>query len=440
MALTSTLLATSANAVYTSSANSAITTMYVCNTGNIAVQFNLHAVPAGGSADVTNVIYYQVPLAARDTYVIDSEKLVLGPGDAIYGSVTDPALLAVKGLADTEWGTNTVSRIFWSVDRQQYLAAGAGGRIATSDTGESWTYISGLTTQSWPANIAVNDITRISYQKYVVVGDGGWSASSTDGITWDYTTAISGTAWGANDIKAVANNGSIYLAVGSGGRVATSLNGINWQFQSNLSQTGWGSSTAWCCIWDGDRFYIGGDGGKLAYSADGVTWTYVSSLANNLAWGVNTRVTSIEYSGSPTVGYLVVSKDNNRAATSLDGTTWSYNNGLATIGDSVAPGSASITYRPGYGFYVLGLTPKIYLLDLSSVWSELDNSLVTLPWNSAVGTDIVWNPSRSEFIAVGGESRVATSSDALSWTYRTVSATANVTMPNVVVTVSSIGI
>ena len=440
MALTSTVLTTSANSVYTSSANSAITTMYVCNTGNIAVQFDLHAVPAGASADITNVIYYQVPLAARDTYVIDSEKLVLGPGDAIHGSVTDPALLAAQGLVDTAWGSNTVTKIFWSVDRQQYLAAGVGGRLATSETGESWTYISGLTDISWPSNIQVNDISRISYQKYVVVGDGGWSASSTDGVTWDYTNAISSTTWGANDIKAVANNGSIYVAVGSGGRVATSLNGVNWQFQANLSQTGWGSSTAWSCIWDGERFLIGGDSGKLAYSGDGASWTYVASLANNLAWGTSTRVTGLVYSGSPTVGYLAVTRDSNRAATSLDGITWSYNNGLATVGDSVAPGAAAVTYRPGYGFYVLGLTPRIYLLDISGTWSELDDSLLVPPWNSAAGSDITWNSSRAEFIAVGGESRVATSSDAVTWTDRTVSATANVTLPNVVVTVSSIGI
>ena len=57
------------------------------------------------------------------------------------------------------------------------------------------------------------------------------------------------------------------------------------------------------------------------------------------------------------------------------------------------------------------------------------------------GTGLFWNSSRSEFIAIGSQARVATSTDAVTWTYRTqVPAVTAATLPNVVVTVSSIGI
>ena len=77
MALTSTVLTTNTASVFTSNGENAVTAIYLCNTGDTAIQFNIHAVPNGTMADNTNLIYYQVPLSGKDTYVIDSEKLIL---------------------------------------------------------------------------------------------------------------------------------------------------------------------------------------------------------------------------------------------------------------------------------------------------------------------------------------------------------------------------
>ena len=47
MAFTSTLLDVGPTNLFTSVGNNAVTTMYICNTGDIEVQFSIYAVPNG---------------------------------------------------------------------------------------------------------------------------------------------------------------------------------------------------------------------------------------------------------------------------------------------------------------------------------------------------------------------------------------------------------
>lgn len=83
MALSQLTLTTSASAVFTSSGNSAVTTMYLCNYSGADVTVTVHLVPSGGSAADSNIIYKTVPIAASDTYIIDTERLVLANGDSV---------------------------------------------------------------------------------------------------------------------------------------------------------------------------------------------------------------------------------------------------------------------------------------------------------------------------------------------------------------------
>lgn len=83
MAILSTTLSTSATSVLTSSGDMVATTMYFCNNGASSATFTLHAVPNGGTADGTNIVYSSVPLTAYDTYTIDTEKLILSNGDSL---------------------------------------------------------------------------------------------------------------------------------------------------------------------------------------------------------------------------------------------------------------------------------------------------------------------------------------------------------------------
>jgi len=83
MALSQATLTTSAANVYASTGNTAVTTMYFCNYSGSDVTATVYLVPSGGSASDSNIVYKQIPIAASDTYIIDTERLVLGNGDMI---------------------------------------------------------------------------------------------------------------------------------------------------------------------------------------------------------------------------------------------------------------------------------------------------------------------------------------------------------------------
>jgi len=95
MAIQSTLLTSTPTAIYTSVGTNDVVVAYFCNTGTAPAQFHLHAVPSGESAGLTNVIYYNVNLTAGDTYVIDTEKIILDDGDSLYAwSPVDSVIVA----------------------------------------------------------------------------------------------------------------------------------------------------------------------------------------------------------------------------------------------------------------------------------------------------------------------------------------------------------
>ena len=90
MAITSNALSNvaTASSIFTSTGTQgdAVTTMYFCNRDTDTRTFNLYLVPAGGVAGVDNIVYSNKVITAGDTYIIDWEKLVLGPGDMIQAN------------------------------------------------------------------------------------------------------------------------------------------------------------------------------------------------------------------------------------------------------------------------------------------------------------------------------------------------------------------
>ena len=100
MALRSITLSNISQPLFTSVGTNAITVIYICNAGSTSVQFNLFAVPSGNVASMNNVIYAGVALTTNDTYVIDTEKIILDNGDAIHANLVVPAMTnAVKVIA-----------------------------------------------------------------------------------------------------------------------------------------------------------------------------------------------------------------------------------------------------------------------------------------------------------------------------------------------------
>jgi hypothetical protein len=77
------ITSTSVSTVYTSTGNSAITTAYLCNTSNSTVTANVYVVPSGATANVANQIMSQIPIAGYDTYIMETERLLMNNGDTL---------------------------------------------------------------------------------------------------------------------------------------------------------------------------------------------------------------------------------------------------------------------------------------------------------------------------------------------------------------------
>jgi NaMN:DMB phosphoribosyltransferase len=97
MAITNSLLTTGAAAnVYVSTGSSAITAMYLCNIDTTARTFDIYVCPSGMSITQANTrIYSGVQIQAGDTYVVDSEKLILSSGDMIKANTSSASAIAM---------------------------------------------------------------------------------------------------------------------------------------------------------------------------------------------------------------------------------------------------------------------------------------------------------------------------------------------------------
>jgi hypothetical protein len=85
MSITTANVSTTTTAVYTSSGNTAITFLSLCNysVGNITA--NVHVVPSGSTANSINRVLASIPITTLDTYQLyaGGEKLLLSNGDTV---------------------------------------------------------------------------------------------------------------------------------------------------------------------------------------------------------------------------------------------------------------------------------------------------------------------------------------------------------------------
>lgn len=105
MAITNTrLTSTDPITVFTASGQQAITVMYICNsqaTGNVNV--SVHCVDSGDSSGSSedNIIYSNLVVQPNDTYVLDTEKLILDNNDFIdvEASVANAVTITVSSIS-----------------------------------------------------------------------------------------------------------------------------------------------------------------------------------------------------------------------------------------------------------------------------------------------------------------------------------------------------
>lgn len=79
-------IGTGATTIYTSSGTTTTTAVYFMNNHTSTVTLQIHIVLDTETAADSNKIIKNLALAAEDTYVLDTERLVLGDGDSIQAT------------------------------------------------------------------------------------------------------------------------------------------------------------------------------------------------------------------------------------------------------------------------------------------------------------------------------------------------------------------
>jgi hypothetical protein len=86
MAIAQGTLTTAAATLFTSSGTNAITAIYLMNNHSGTVTVQLHIVTDGNVIGTSNKIIKDLQIAAGDTFVIDTERLILGDGDTVQST------------------------------------------------------------------------------------------------------------------------------------------------------------------------------------------------------------------------------------------------------------------------------------------------------------------------------------------------------------------
>ena len=76
---------------FAATADTAVTAMYITNKSSSDGNVDVYVVPSGETVSENFKIYNNLLVPAEDTYVIDSEKLILENGDKIYVAAPDSA-------------------------------------------------------------------------------------------------------------------------------------------------------------------------------------------------------------------------------------------------------------------------------------------------------------------------------------------------------------
>lgn len=95
MAINNAALTTTASSIYTSTNNSAIVTIHLCNYSDSTQTVNVFIVPSGTIANTTNMIYSNLQIAPTNTYIINSEKFILSDGDSIRANCNAAGTVSV---------------------------------------------------------------------------------------------------------------------------------------------------------------------------------------------------------------------------------------------------------------------------------------------------------------------------------------------------------
>ena len=83
---------TANNWLFKADADTAVTSIHLCNITSTDATVNIYLLPDDGSTagpSESNKIYNTLTIQATDTYIIDTEKMILDTGDKIYIETPD---------------------------------------------------------------------------------------------------------------------------------------------------------------------------------------------------------------------------------------------------------------------------------------------------------------------------------------------------------------
>ena len=88
--------------VFQASEDTAVTSIQLCNVTSSDAVVNIYLLPSNGSTTVpteNNKIYNSLTIQGTDTYIIDTEKMILSSGDKIYVESPDSSSSVVATIS-----------------------------------------------------------------------------------------------------------------------------------------------------------------------------------------------------------------------------------------------------------------------------------------------------------------------------------------------------
>jgi len=89
---------TEAGNLFVSTGDSAITTLYLCNPTGNNITCNLFVVNSGFEANGINKIYSNVIIAAGDTLILETERIILSDGDTVRANASPAGLVSTASF------------------------------------------------------------------------------------------------------------------------------------------------------------------------------------------------------------------------------------------------------------------------------------------------------------------------------------------------------
>lgn len=308
-----------------------------------------------------------------------SQYIAVGVGGVIFRSPDGTNWYSV-----TSPTSNTLNYVIWT--GSLYLAVGALGKILTSPDGVNWT------TRLF--NVSQDLYTCAVFKsKLYAFGLYGIAFESTDGTSWANInkTALSIDA----TYTSIINYSGTYVATTSAGDIVTTTDLVNWNKQ-NTGVTGTQLSDI---ARIGGKFIAVGYPKTILTSTDAITWTQVSNPGDATA-----TFSKIGY--NPVTGTLFIGTSNNKVLRSTDaGATWSIHS-LSGFGDCTA---------------IIWTGIELYLSFADGQLYKSINDGVS--WTVVAGTNIPDIESMTYgngvFVAHAYIDGIYSSTDAVTWTYRT---------------------